>query len=262
MTFIYKESITSGMVYSKKYNIVGLPNSFTLSQDKLLYLNSGTAPSYLVEVDTETGDVNHLITQNTYSWDKDYCSISISQDEAQAYISMKLTSDGSGAICKWEIGTTNYFEWISLGTFYFPSFILGLPSNDIFIQTNIGDFNGDLYFIRMNLDANNVIWDKKVEWVLTQCRSQYSSASHNSSEGILYTAVNHDDKVVFYQINSTDGESVGSIYRTTSSWDEAFSTFYLDSKAYFLIRCVATEYLLALNPLNDSFNKFLIHSSK
>ena len=97
----------------------------------------------------------------------------------------------------------------------------------------------------------------------TNSQSNLWSLDYDSSKGIIYTAVNYDTIVLFYQINIINGESFGSKYKTSSSWTLPYDTLFNSDRVFLILRCASNQkYLIIFYPDTDRFENFYFDTGR
>jgi len=69
----------------------------------------------------------------------------------------------------------------------------------------------------------------KIERPPTVFQASFWSSDYDPSRGIIYTAANHDHRILILQLNITNGESINSKFEIPSVWDKFILNFNLVS---------------------------------
>ena len=116
--------------------------------------------TFIIQINLSDGIPNQTMTPNGYSCDIHYWDMAISSDETKAFVSLVKKSTTIGAICKWNVGTLDPMDWIELGSLYVPLHFSRIVDNKVFLEANEISINGDLYFVYLDLDTDDMLWNK------------------------------------------------------------------------------------------------------
>ena len=161
-SFLIRQNISAvnTVIYIKYYDKVCNFNSQIITPNNHYCMNLGDVRLHILQTNLSDGALNKVITPSGYSCQQAYWSIAISVDETHAFFSAQKNGLSVGSICKWEVGTLNNINCLDLGTLYVPLFIKRIVSNKVFIEANEPVLDKDLYFVYLDLDTNDLIWNK------------------------------------------------------------------------------------------------------
>ena len=161
-------------------------------------------------------------------------------------------------IWKYLFSDTNNVNCQQISTnIYYPHGSLMINNNQYFMLGIEATSPYTIHFYKVSSGSSSVDWANKILWTEGNCKSGLSESLLSTDSSLIYSffIFGSAPNMYFAIFNSSSGQSVGSIYKSSASWAGVCGSIQIDM--YIFVTSVWTNYyLMRLNKLTNEFVVF------